>query len=90
MNLLIELQTLENLIIPENLKKILNNSNFLIKNSIISNDRILLFIIIINISIFKQLYIIYECVQKNKNLQIIPFIYILILSKSEKYYKKLF
>ena len=40
--------------------------------------------------IFRQLYTIHGYVGGNENLQIMPFVYALMSSKSEEYYKKLF
>ena len=104
-----EPQSLEDLIILENFKKTLDSSDFLIKDSTISNNRILLFTTVANVrhlkesffwimdgtfkivsTIFRQLYTIHECVGGNENSQIMPFVYALMLSKSEEYYRKLF
>lgn len=49
-----EPQSLENLIIPEYMKKILDGSNFLIKDSTINNNRILIFTTIANINQLEQ------------------------------------
>ncbi|CAG8720565.1 13655_t:CDS:2, partial [Funneliformis mosseae] len=41
-------KSLRDLVIPENLKKTLNGSDFLVKDSIVNNNRILLFTTIAN------------------------------------------
>ena len=46
--------SLENLIIPENMKKTLDNSDFLIKDSTINNNRTLIFTTIANINQLEQ------------------------------------
>ncbi len=42
------------------------------------------------LTIFRQLYIIHRYVKGKENSQIMPLIYALMSSKSEKYYRKLF
>ncbi len=54
MNLFAKLQSLKDFVISENFKKTLDSSDFLIKDSIIGNDRILLFITIANIRYLKE------------------------------------
>jgi hypothetical protein len=49
-----ETQSLENLIIPEYMKKTLDGSNFLIKNLTINDNRILIFTTIANINQLAQ------------------------------------
>src|SRR4051812_2350743 len=41
-------------------------------------------------TIFKQLYIIHGCVGGNDNSRILPLVYVLMTSKSEECYRKLF
>jgi len=53
-NLPAESQYLEDLIISENFKKTLNSSDFLVKDSTIDNNRILLFITVANIKYLKE------------------------------------
>ncbi|CAB4402207.1 unnamed protein product [Rhizophagus irregularis] len=50
----VEPQSLENLIIPEHMKKTLDGSNFLIKDSTINDNRILIFTTIANINQLEQ------------------------------------
>ncbi len=54
MNLPAESQYLEDLIISENFKKTLNSSDFLVKDSTIDNNRILLFTTVVNIRHLKE------------------------------------
>jgi len=53
-NLPVEPQSLEDLIIPKNFKKTLDSSDFLIKDSTIDNNRILLFTTVVNIRHLKE------------------------------------
>ncbi len=81
----------------------------MIKDLIVSHNKILIFITIANLiqlgqfifwiinrtfkivlTIFKQLYTIHRCVEGNENLWIMSLIYILMSSKSEECYKRLF
>ena len=91
------------------MQKALNKSNFLIKDSTIGYNRILIFTTIVNLNqirqslyqiingtfktvptIFKQLYTIYRSIGEKENSQIMPLIYVLMSSKSEKCYGRLF
>ncbi len=54
MDLPTELQSLEDLIISENFKRTLNGSDFLVKDSTIGNNRILLFTTVANIRYLKE------------------------------------
>ena len=104
-----EPQSLASLVIPENMQKTLDGSNFLIKDSTIGDNRILIFTTIANINhlnqssiwimdgtfktvptIFKQLYTIQGYVGGSENSRILPLVYILMSSKSEECYQRLF
>ena len=91
------------------MQKTLNGSNFLIKDLIINDDRILVFTTIADImhlsqssfwimdgtfktvpTIFKQLYTIHGQVGGSENSRIVPLVYVLMSSKTEEYYQRLF
>ncbi|GES78765.1 uncharacterized protein LOC115034219 [Rhizophagus clarus] len=90
------------------MKKTLDGSNFLIRDSTIGYDRILIFTTAENLkqlkispfwimdrifkiipTIFKQLYTIHGCIG-NENLCIMPLVYVLMFSKSEECYRRMF
>src|SRR5688572_7134268 len=91
------------------MKKTLDGADFLVKDSIVGNERMLMFTTSANVNclaqstiwimngtfktvstIFKQLYTIHGCVGGSENSRIMPLVFVLISSKSEECYRKLF
>ncbi|KAL4120968.1 hypothetical protein QTP88_013562 [Uroleucon formosanum] len=91
-NVMSEPTSLDSLFIPEELKHRLNGEPFLINESEIRNDKILLFTTLANLLpiIFHQLYSVYAPVGHDTNSRILPLVFALLSSKFKQCYIRMF